>query len=1096
MASKKEVGSAAGLVAIALVVVHTLFPGSEIGSRAQEGPQGKTSRDQAKTSDSGESAPMEGPWLATRGFFNSPPSDSGPIVYETIRPLLLAKSLSDKERDEWRARMGQPKEGKSRSWAVVATVADPVHSRMQTFFDGQIQSIEKAVAVHGWEFAAQWLPWRDSPDASGGSIEDQRLERQLERQQEALPGILVFRRGIYPYEALFVFLVPETPTQGISGDAFHAALNLARALSSDQCGDRPCQTGLLAPTFSGSFESLTSLLLARDDRATMSNTVYGGSISSADKAKRFEDAFSRQTNGFKFRSGIAASSSYQDTFNKVLTYYNIDPGKAAYWLEDESGFAASFQQVKAHRVLRKDEAIPTYWFPRDISHLRSAYQEATQSSGSSDRSSAPKLDFTLKDPSQGEDSIPVFSETHTPVGQSAAISTITEEFRREGTQMVFILAANTLDALLLARFVRNESPNTRVLIGDADTLFIPAASQESLSGTLFLSTYPMFILGQEWLTRARDGGLGDADKHLIFPSASHQGLFNVAQFALAGIGANGAPNDGDCLYGYRQLQLPIPDEKDEHPGLWLLTLTHYGFLPLDWFQVSSDQWFATGGASICAPNGAALVKNAQGGPHAMEERFPPDSPSFGWYAAALGMSAVIIVVCFWRISTDYSFASEKWFPSVLGAALSLTASQWILLTPAWRMLAGIDHPPDGPSVFDRATLAVVAFSLAAPLLTLWITFRRSGARTLRDHYTLAMEKSAHPGRARYYSGIMIGLFLWICLEWAWANGGLLGAASQSALLFRMRAVQLFSDSSPALPLFVLSLVFCSGFSVYVLRYSEATQEGATGRPDPGLSDPSITAIDEWLTAPFGISQPAFRRRIAVCISLIAAGLLIVGTGMFAFESPQFNCALYIALSVVLFSLATACYDLVGAWSHLSDFMRRLEWERRESFERVTKDWPKRRLISFWQSVPETFFNAQLTSAAKDAGDILALQICRYLVYVVRQMQRIAWSIGVVLVMVIVVLTAYSVQAPQLVGRFVAVLFLIVGAIVVWVFANMEKNWVISQIDRTEPGDVSLEFVVQAAAAVAVPLVGVLVHLFPSIGGFVSSWLAPSLEALR
>jgi len=90
---------------------------------------------------------------------------------------------------------------------------------------------------------------------------------------------------------------------------------------------------------------------------------------------------------------------------------------------------------------------------------------------------------------------------------------------------VLIVASNTLDSLLLASFVRTESPDTRVLIGDADTLFIPAASQNSLSGTLFLSTYPMFILGQEWLTRGPSGEQGETNSHLIFPGPSQQGVF-------------------------------------------------------------------------------------------------------------------------------------------------------------------------------------------------------------------------------------------------------------------------------------------------------------------------------------------------------------------------------------------------------------------------------------------------------------------------------------------------------------------------------------------------------------------------------------------
>src|SRR2546426_8409751 len=55
---------------------------------------------------------------------------------------------------------------------------------------------------------------------------------------------------------------------------------------------------------------------------------------------------------------------------------------------------------------------------------------------------------------------------------------------------------------------------------DSPPLFIPAASQNSLAGTLFLSTYPMFILGQEWLTHGPDGRQGEKLPHFGFPGAS------------------------------------------------------------------------------------------------------------------------------------------------------------------------------------------------------------------------------------------------------------------------------------------------------------------------------------------------------------------------------------------------------------------------------------------------------------------------------------------------------------------------------------------------------------------------------------------------
>jgi hypothetical protein len=1091
MPSKRQAGSLAGIAALTLVSYHALIPGQEggggAGARAEEKTSGKE-----ETAKSKEPVSLEGPWLATRAFFNAAPlPKSGAIVYETIKPLLSPGGLNKEKEAGWTEQLGLPRDGFS-TWAIVATVADPVHSRMQLAFDGQIQSLEKALAIHDWEFAAQWLPWRDSPERSSGGLEERLRDRELEREQEALPGILVFRRGVAKSEVLFVLLVPETPTAGIAGDAFYAALHLAHLLSRNK-------TGLLAPSFSGSFESLTRLLDKWSDRGSIYPTVYGGSVSSSSSAESFDAHFKDPSSGvqsFEFRSGIVDSRSYREIFEgSVLCFYNIKKDEAAYWVEEESGFGATFKTKDSATCQEDTDAeskpVPTYWFPRDISHLRSAYQEALQSSRSAARSASPTLDFTLKDPSHGEDSIPVFSDTHTPVGQSAAISTVTEEFRREGTRMVFILAGNTLDSLLLARFVRNESPNTRVVIGSADMLFVPAASQESLNGTLFLSTYPMFILGQEWLTRNKDGEHGEADKHLLFAGADQQGLFNVAQFLLKGIGASRSPDEGDCLYGYRPFELPPKDDdkkaeqykqNNDHPGLWLLTLTHYGFLPLDWFPVNRvnpvnpQNWFDLRSTAGCEPQKEIAAAS-------LEDRFPLDDPSRGWYLAAIGTSLIIIAACSWTVFRRYAYKYDSRFPVLLGIPLSLTMAQWILVLPAWSVLVRT-HDSRLAAWSAWSTLAVIIFGLAAPLLTLYLVFRKPDRGAVRCSV-----------RALNYSVIMIALFLWISFEWWSANVTHAGDTGQHPLLFKMRALQLFSGTSPALPLFVLSLMFCFAFIVYFLRYTEAVGGGPTGYPAPGPTMVKAAAVDQWIQAPIGLDRQPFWQRQATSFLVVILALSVIGTGMFAFESAQFNCAVYIAIAIVIFSLSTACYDLIAVWHRLREVLERLELNHKDAVERVTHTWPRRRLIWFWQPIPGAFFTSQLNSVAQtsDAG---ALLTCRYLVYAVRQMQRIAWSIGIGLVVFIVVLTTYSVQAPLLVGRFLAVLFLIVGGIVVWIFAGMERNWVISQIDRTEPGDLNFEFVLQSAGVIAVPLAGVLIHLFPSIGGFVSSWLAPSLEALR
>jgi len=116
------------------------------------------------------------------------------------------------------------------------------------------------------------------------------------------------------------------------------------------------------------------------------------------------------------------------------------------------------------------------------------------------------------------------------------------------------------------------------------------------------------------------------------------------------------------------------------------------------------------------------------------------------------------------------------------------------------------------------------------------------------------------------------------------------------------------------------------------------------------------------------------------------------------------------------------------------------------------------------------------------------------VFVAVQIQRIAWTLSIIMVILMIAFNAYSVQAPQTVGRLLAVCFLTIGFFVVRVFAGLERNPILSRIAGTRPGKLNWEFYTQIAALGALPLIGVLAHLFPAVGSFLSSWVAPSVEA--
>ena len=99
-------------------------------------------------------------------------------------------------------------------------------------------------------------------------------------------------------------------------------------------------------------------------------------------------------------------------------------------------------------------------------------------------------------------------------------------------------------------------------------------------------------------------------------------------------------------------------------------------------------------------------------------------------------------------------------------------------------------------------------------------------------------------------------------------------------------------------------------------------------------------------------------------------------------------------------------------------------------------------------------------------------------------------------MLILVLNSYSPQAPLLLGRFLAALFVVIGVAIFHVFAGLERNTILSRIAGTEPGQLNQEFWIQIIALGFLPLIGVLFHLFPSATTLFYSWVAPGVDVLR
>ncbi|MGA3041432.1 MAG: hypothetical protein ABSF54_11665, partial [Bryobacteraceae bacterium] len=568
----RNAGLTAGIFALVALAARMALPtASERGSTAHAASGPKTTNAPAQTASATPQS-YEGPWMATQHFFAPYEQPSSPVAIDFKDPQDILRCSGDAQcRAQLQQYFGLPDTGGVE--CLLATVPDPFHTRLALFTDHTIDAIRRGAGAAKWDFATQWLPWKDTVDPNEADPDKRAQERSGIRAQEQQPGVLVFRHEDWRRGALLVFVVGETPTAGVNPGQFRIARAYMQALC-DPLRDAGA-VRIAGPTFSGSFYSLAELIRQDQDQNSQPGRIYrvhSGTATDPRAAQRFKERAGPQV---KFHSATESLLDQDMHFRRVLHELRIPPDRAAALTEDTTTFgrAASVEigQTAPNASARQD--IRVFSFPRDISHLRDAYRQVLQASKST-QAPVPNLDFSLKDSSVGEDSVPTYSQTQTPLSQNGVINEIARTIRRDEIRMVAVSATNVLDLLFLAGVLRRECPNTRLLMQSADLLFIQAEQTESLGGTLFLTSYPLFTESKLWQER-REGRKNVA----IFPDTLSEGTFNATVLLLAGPGER-----EDVLADYAWQSVP-------YPPAWLLTLDHRGFMPVRvWDDRASTDW--------------------------------------------------------------------------------------------------------------------------------------------------------------------------------------------------------------------------------------------------------------------------------------------------------------------------------------------------------------------------------------------------------------------------------------------------------------------------------------------------------------------------
>lgn len=125
-----------------------------------------------------------------------------------------------------------------------------------------------------------------------------------------------------------------------------------------------------------------------------------------------------------------------------------------------------------------------------------------------------------------------------------------------------------LDSLFLAKVLKQQCPDTRLLITHPDLLFVQEAQTASLTGTLALSSYPLFFASKNW----------SGERSFTHPNANSEGVYNATLLLLK---PEARASELSNYFWKSQGQ----------PAAWLMTLNRNGFSPVQAMATDTSWWF-------------------------------------------------------------------------------------------------------------------------------------------------------------------------------------------------------------------------------------------------------------------------------------------------------------------------------------------------------------------------------------------------------------------------------------------------------------------------------------------------------------------------
>ena len=614
---------------------------------------------------------------------------------------------------------------------MIVTVPDPVHTHLSLQFDRTIEALQQGMQDEKYIYDSSWLPWKKQ-GAEYGSFGDQKQAEDEATRREKCPGLVLFRRDMTPtapdrkpYEqGLFAFVVAENPTSGLNQSQWRNALAWMEKYAKRERKDKALR--ILGPTFSGSMPSFVRSLEAIHADSSSFNSVllYSGRIRGCSSWVWLKEQLNRGGNELPVRtSDFDENDAIQiDRFYRFVTDRGHALSEVAVLSEDETAYGG-LPDAPVHTpspgppIAASASCEPLYpernrplhlYYPRDISAIRSAYQEQSifGAGNSAEGSSQPHTVLQPQaDASQHNqtDTIEPFSGQGMALTQEAQLYGIVNSLSTHGIRYLILRSTNSLDYLFLTRFFHRAYPDAYIVTMGNDMLFGREVDSTEFRGVVALSIFPLLPRGQDWTKQTSSL---PQHAHRIFGSDIMEGVYLASRFVVSDDPVKPNPDRKLDLEQYVHPQKPdIPDYAepfwDDHSQpqvsatTWLSVIGRDGYWPLAVLRNSFDR--------LPESNLTAVKRsqdNARGNP--FQGQFSLSSAwKFACLMAVIGICLHFVACNFaWRHQDMGSFVQFTPLPGkrqvallALGWAMvcSLLLLLWLASAPLYGWLRNVDQ---------------------------------------------------------------------------------------------------------------------------------------------------------------------------------------------------------------------------------------------------------------------------------------------------------------------------------------------------------------------------------------------------------------------